>query len=96
MKYIPRSFRWPAILAMTLATVVFTDANARLVGNGFWNYRGFPFKWYEWRDFDPMSDRYFWWALAADIVIAAALVLFVGVAVERLSRHAQSHSSESA
>jgi hypothetical protein len=94
MKYIPSGFGWPAILAMTLTTVAATVANARLVGNGFWNWRGLPFKWYEWHDFGPPFDDYHLWALAADIVFASGIVFVVGVAVERLSRHAQSHSSQ--
>jgi uncharacterized membrane protein len=96
MKYIPSSFRWPAILAMTLTTAAATVANARLVATGFWNWRGLPFKWYEWHDFGPPFDHYYWRALAADIIIAAAVVFVVGVAVERLSRHAQSDSSQAA
>jgi hypothetical protein len=99
MKYFPSKFHWSAVLAMILTTGVTMVLNDRLVGNGFWNWRGLPFRWYEWHDSGPPFDHYHWWALVADIFIAGAVVLLVGVTAERVGRRlirAQPHPSRAA
>jgi len=88
---IPKRFGWVAVAVMIITASVATFLNARLVVTGFYNWRGLPFRWYTWSDFGP-KDTYYIWALIADIVIALAVIIAIGILVELAVRR-RSHDN---
>jgi hypothetical protein len=93
---LPRRFSWASVAAMVITASVATFLNARLVVTGFYNWRGLPFRWDTWSDFGP-KHTYYLWALIADIGIALAAVVAVGILVElKVSRLSHDHSTDAA
>lgn len=79
----PKCFHLPAVLVMLAASAAAAIANNRFRGPWFEQRKGLPFSWSVWVDYGPPFHHFSWWMLAADIFIAAAVVLAVGVMVER-------------